>query len=444
MPSLRSWIDEPSAASVESPGVCLRGWCFEETGRRIEAVRARVRGRAVPGRCGLPRPDVQAAFNGPAESGRSGFTVRLTLGPGRSRIRLEARLEGERSWAVFRELELSTPWSDALPHRIRMARFALESLLGRPGSLARLKPAEKAQVFSRIEEDGGHPLRLSPHYPPRPVQPERFPRPRLHAGRLPRLTVVTPSFQHGAFLEATIKSVLGQEGVSIDYIVQDGGSTDETLKLLWRYAPRLKRWESEPDQGQADALRRGFEGIDIRPDDLMAYLNSDDLLMPGAAQFVAEYFARHPQVDVVYGHRVLIDEEGREVGRWLAPRMACDDLRLQDLIPQETLFWRRRVWDRVGGVDPAFHFAVDWDLILRFRAAGARFARLPHFLGMFRLHPAQKSQARLEEVGIPEMDALRARSLGRTPSREELVASMERAQLDSAVLARLIRRGWRL
>jgi hypothetical protein len=176
----------------------------------------------------------------------------------------------------------------------------------------------------------------------------------------------------------------------------------------------------------------------------MGYLNSDDALMPGALRFAAEYFARHPSVDVVYGHRVLVDEAGREVGRWFAPRRSCDDLRLQDLIPQEALFWRKRIWDRVGGVDRSFQFAVDWDLLLRFTAAGARIARLPWFLGIFRLHPNQKSQARMDELGVPEMDRLRERSLGRAATREELVASMRRAQIDSTLLRRWMRRGWRI
>ena len=149
-------------------------------------------------------------------------------------------------------------------------------------------------------------------------------------------------------------------------------------------------------------------------------------------------------MDAVYGHRVLIDPQGREVGRWFSPRRSCDDLRLQDLVPQETLFWRRRIWDRVGGVDPSFHFAVDWDLLLRFAGAGARIGRLPWFLGLFRIHPLQKSQARMEELGIPEMDRLRRRSLGRTPSREELDAGMQRAVVDSALLRSWMGRGWRM
>jgi len=176
---------------------------------------------------------------------------------------------------------------------------------------------------------------------------------------------------------------------------------------------------------------------------VMGYLNSDDLLMPGTARFVADYFARHPAVDVVFGHRVLIDERGAEVGRWYTPPSAVKDLPWLDLIPQETLFWRRRLWDRVGGIDAGFHFAMDWDLLLRFQAAQATFARLPYFLGQFRLHSAQKSQAKLHEVGIPEMDALRLRAHGRRPEQAELNWRALRAQWESCTARERLKQGWR-
>ena len=444
MSSLRSWIDEPRAASVDSPSLCVRGWCFDEANRPVTAVRARVGRKVFEGRGGLPRPDVQAALSGPPESARSGFSVCVRVGSAETLVRLEARVGGDKSWREFQTISLRGPAGSLLAHRLRMIRFRWEAVLGRPGALGRLTAAERRFVLARIDENGGHPLRLSPHYAPRPVEPERFPEPRLSPERLPRVAVVTPSFQHGRFLEATLLSVLEQPGVRLDYIIEDGGSTDGSVDIISRYAPRLSHWTSGADRGQADALRRGFARTIGGPDDIMAYLNSDDLFMPGTVRFVAEYFARHPQVDVVYGHRVLIDDGGSEVGRWLVPRRSNDDLRLFDLIPQETLFWRRRIYERIGGIDASFGFAVDWDLLLRFAAAGARFERLPWFLGLFRLHPAQKSQALLEKVGIPEMDALRERNFGSTPPRADLVAGMERAQLDSTVVAEWMRRGWRL
>jgi hypothetical protein len=150
-------------------------------------------------------------------------------------------------------------------------------------------------------------------------------------------------------------------------------------------------------------------------------------------------------VDVVFGHRVIIDEAGQEVGRWFTPRRAAarGDLAWFDFVPQETLFWRRRIWDKVGGIDPQFQFALDWDLLLRFSAAGARFARLPWFLGLFRLHARQKSQAQIFKLGVPEMDGLRQRSLGRVPAEREIAGHMLQAQVESARLRAWFEQGWR-
>src|SRR5262249_23541680 len=144
-----------------------------------------------------------------------------------------------------------------------------------------------------------------------------------------------------------------------------------------------------PDEGQTQAINLGFQHTS---GEIMAYLNSDDLLLPGSLAYVAGYMAAHPEVDVVYGHRILIDECDDEVARWVLPRHDDRVLTWANFVPQETLFWRRRIWERVGGtLDASFQFAMDWDLILRFREAGARFVRLPRFLGAFRVHARQKT-----------------------------------------------------
>jgi hypothetical protein len=392
---------------------------------------------------GRHRPDVRASLAGPPASEWSGFRIALRLPPGGSRVHLEALAE-DGGWAEFHSLDFSIPWTAAARNALRMARFWAEAALGRPASLDRLPPWEQAFVLAKIDQSGGHPLSTSLHYAPRPLTFEHFPSGRLGPDRLPKVTVVTPSFQQGRYLEATLLSVLDQKGVRLDYIVRDGGSTDATPGLLRRHSDRLKHWASEPDGGQADAVRQGFARADCGPEDVMTFLNSDDLFMPGALRFVAEYFARNPAVDVVYGHRLLIDESGLDVGRWFTPRRSCLGLLMHDLVPQETLFWRKRIWDRVGGVDPEFRFALDWDLLLRFAAAGARFQRLPWFLGLFRIHPQQKSQVLMREVGAPEMDRLRLRTLGRAPKKDEMDASMRRAQIDSTVQAAFWRRGWRI
>lgn len=235
----------------------------------------------------------------------------------------------------------------------------------------------------------------------------------------PSIAIATPSYQQGRYLERTIYSVLSQDYPRLEYVVQDGGSSDETVAVLERFADSLSAWASEPDGGQADAINRGFA---CTSGEIMAYLNSDDLLLPGSLAYVASYFAAHPEVDLVYGHRIMIDEHDREVGRWVMPPHDSDVLPVTDFIPQETMFWRRELWERAGGqMDASLNFAIDWDLLLRFRAAGARMVRLPRYLGAFRVHAEQKT-ARQQSLCRSETELLQKREFGRSMPEEEAFA----------------------
>ena len=239
-------------------------------------------------------------------------------------------------------------------------------------------------------------------------------------------------------------SVLQESHVDVDYIVQDGGSNDGSAQIIAEYEDRLHHWVSSPDGGQSAAVRAGFGHMNCGPDDVMAYLNSDDVLAPGALRFVAEYFAGHPDIDVVYGHRILIDENDQEIGRWITPQHDPELLGHIDFVPQETMFWRRRIYDRVGGIDDSFKFALDWDLLLRFSSAGAKMARLPYYLGCFRVHAAQKTSTQIHEVGASEMDRIRRSLHGRPLTQAELHEYWNRGQVESALLAWLLRRGIRI
>lgn len=235
----------------------------------------------------------------------------------------------------------------------------------------------------------------------------------------PTISLVTPSFNQGRFLERTLYSVVSQNYPALEYVVQDGGSADETLEVLRRYEGSLTHWASEPDGGQADAINRGFMDTS---GEIMAYVNSDDLLLPGSLAYVAGYFAAHPDVDVVYGNRLIIDEHDVQVGMWVLPRHDDEELALVDFVPQETLFWRRAAWEAAGGqIDASLRFALDWDLLLRLRDCGAKMVRLPRFLGAFRAHEEQKT-AKWHEHYLTETDALRRRVHGRGMSHDEAVA----------------------
>jgi FkbM family methyltransferase len=221
----------------------------------------------------------------------------------------------------------------------------------------------------------------------------------------PTIALVTPSYNQGEFLERTIRSVVDQSYPALEYVIQDGGSDDSTHAVIDRYRDRLASCASEPDDGQADAINRGFahtSGV------IMGWLNSDDVLLPGALAAVARHFAKHPETDLVYGHRAVIDEHDRQVGAWILPPHEDWPLELADYVPQETMFWRRSLWEAAGGrLDPEYQYALDWELLLRFKDAGARMVRLPYVMGAFRLHADQKTSTHLH-VAATDTDRLLA------------------------------------
>lgn len=207
------------------------------------------------------------------------------------------------------------------------------------------------------------------------------------------ISVVTPSYNQARFLPATLASVLSQDYAPVEYIVIDGGSTDGSVALLAQHADRLAYWVSEPDQGQTDAINKGLRRA---TGDVLAYLNSDDVYLPGALRRVAAHFVRHPQVGVLYGDCQVIDEQGRVLG--LLPRQAFNlrrTIERGEFIPQPAAFWRRAVLEKVGLFDPQLHYAMDYDFFIR-AARAAPVAYLPEPLAAFRLHGGSKTIAREE------------------------------------------------
>jgi glycosyltransferase involved in cell wall biosynthesis len=201
--------------------------------------------------------------------------------------------------------------------------------------------------------------------------------------------------------------VLAQRYAALEYVVRDGGSTDGSVEVLEGFSD--VRWHSAPDDGQAAALNAGFADT---AGEIMAFLNADDLLLPGALAYVTRYFAEHPDVDVLYGQRILIDELDRDIGVWITPRHQDQVLSYGDFMPSETLYWRRSAWEAAGGrFDESFHFALDWELLQRMRDSGARIVRVPRLLGAFRVHAAQKTHT-IHETCERESALLRERAAG--------------------------------
>jgi glycosyltransferase involved in cell wall biosynthesis len=228
--------------------------------------------------------------------------------------------------------------------------------------------------------------------------------PPINETVLPSITLVTPSYNQGQFIGATIESVVNQNYPNLQYIIQDSVSQDTTPAILEKYKKSGIAIHIEKDSGQTDALNRGFQKS---TGEIMGYLNSDDMLMPGTLNFIGNFFATHPDVDVIYGNRLIVDEVGQEIGRWILPYHDSRVMRFIDYIPQETMFWRRRVWDRIGGnFDTQFSFAMDWNIIVRFLNAGAVFHHESYLFGIFRAHDQQKSQAAYHSLGKHEIRLL--------------------------------------
>lgn len=406
------------------------------------------------------------------ESGQKEQEIRQLHATAQERLEALLQLDREvkRLGAALQAAQPSgdAPWREARPAEKEVidlqARLAetrrqlqvTQSLLSRrEREIQQLKPRHRSgpergllrrqwQRWSmRLAEKTPHPLARLQQHAPRPLRLEKFPRPpRLP--EWPRICIITPSYQQAAFLPRTMQSVLDQDYPNLAYGVQDGGSTDGSAGIITSQLARLAHAESAPDKGQSDAIRRGFAKLFPASHDIMGWVNSDDMLMPGALRFIGAYFARHPEVDVVYGHRVIIDEADREVGRWFMPRHHADTLKWFDLVPQETLFWRARCYQEIGGLDESFQFALDWDLLSRFEQACFTIHRLPYFLGCFRVHPEQKTSAKILSVGEQEMDRIRRRIHERTVSAAEIQHHLTAEIRRSAVVERLHRLGVRL
>jgi len=189
-----------------------------------------------------------------------------------------------------------------------------------------------------------------------------------------KISIVTPSFNQGPFLERTIQSVLEQRGdFELEYIIFDGGSTDTTPEILRRHEGRLF-YKIEPDKGQVDAINKGFQRA---TGDIVGWLNSDDVLQPGALSRVADAFKADAQLQWVHGRCDIIDENDRVIRKWISAyknwccrRYSYSRLVTVNFISQMTVFWRRGLFERVGYLDPNLKLAFDYDFWLRLGKVG--------------------------------------------------------------------------
>jgi glycosyltransferase involved in cell wall biosynthesis len=206
---------------------------------------------------------------------------------------------------------------------------------------------------------------------------------------LPRITVITPSFNHARFLPQCIDSVLDQRYANLQYLVMDGGSTDGTLDILRGYRDRIV-WKSERDHGQADAVNKGLRAAD---GEIIGWLNSDDYYLPDCLQRVVDCFHDHPDAAMIYGRALMVDELGDTLREYPTFRFSRNDLRRKCYVCQPAVFIRRSVVDMVGPLNDALEICLDYEWWLRI-ARAHRLAFCDHVLAASRHYSTTKTSAR--------------------------------------------------
>ena len=305
------------------------------------------------------------------------------------------------------------------------------------------------------------------------------------AVKLPLVSVVMPSFNQAPFLEEALESVLSQDYPHVELIVRDGGSTDGSVDIIEKYSPRLAFWASQRDRGQCDAINQGFEQS---TGEIMCWLNSDDLLEPGAISAVVEHFRMQPDSMVVTGSCLCVDEAGtlihRDTKKPLDGGDSRDALRaagssegaqnlvvwFRDWFPQSSTFWRRAIWERVGPLDEAWNYSMDYELWRRM-SRHSRIDVIDRVLSRYRYHSDAKCivstwgpMREVLEINRRDMPALefsefaesairflidriedRERRVGQLDAELDAVRESKRYRLGSALLGPIafLRRGLR-
>ena len=206
----------------------------------------------------------------------------------------------------------------------------------------------------------------------------------------PRISIVTPSFNQGQFLEQTILSVLGQNYPNLEYIIIDGGSSDNSVEIIKKYENQIKFWVSEKDNGQCQAINKGFK---IASGDILGWLNSDDMYFPGIFNKLIEQIDIE-KTGIYYGeciHFKLENEILKSTGSHVTKNFRNGDLTINDFIIQPSSFWTSMTWMKVGNLNENMHYAFDWEWFIRALQLGVTFNPINSPLSIYRIHEAHKS-----------------------------------------------------
>ncbi|BBB91631.1 MAG TPA: glycosyltransferase family 2 protein [Methylomusa anaerophila] len=236
----------------------------------------------------------------------------------------------------------------------------------------------------------------------------------------PAIALAVPSLNQGKFLRSCLDSILAQQGVRFKIALMDGGSTDETRKIIAEYSPRLAYWRSRPDNGQAAAINEGIAALGAC--DYVGWLNSDDILLPDALRKMAKLLADRPQAGAVYAQGLIIDEDGRKQADY--PTQVFNKARFAKncFICQPATLIRKTAWDAVGGLDVEFHMCMDYDLWWRLLAQGT-LEYLAEYTACSRDYATTKTRT-AQLANVREAQKLLHRHCGQVPANwilEEVV-----------------------
>ena len=207
--------------------------------------------------------------------------------------------------------------------------------------------------------------------------------------QLPRITIVTPSFNQAEFLWETIESIIAQNYPNLEYVIVDGGSTDKSVEVIRKYEDRIDWWVSEQDRGQTEAINKGFCRA---TGELLCWVNADDLLLPGCLQEIASCYLNQMKPDILHGNCVYINSTGTITRMIRVPRQTQFFAnRGVWSTPQPAVFYRTDLLKRVGYLDPQYRLSMDVDLWMKMTKAGAKVGYIPQYLGAFRWHETSKT-----------------------------------------------------
>ena len=254
----------------------------------------------------------------------------------------------------------------------------------------------------------------------------------------PKISIVTPNYNYAHFLEETIRSVLLQGYPNIEYIIIDGGSTDNSIEIIKKYKKWLSYWETAPDEGPANAINRGFSKATGK---IFAWLNSDDLLLPGCLEIVGRTMSKKPKVDFLYGDRISADAETNIIGvhfsRSIIGRFHwayCSPL------AQECCFWRRRLHEKAGKLREDIKTIHDHELFMRMWKTGGKFLKIPNFLGIYRNHQATLTNDKSDVMKQEIQKIIKEEGLSTSGKMESAISLFIRLQYRYEQLSALLRR----